>query len=226
MPPSSTSTIMILSGCSEGVRMRPGDVPRGWWKAFTETLRDGYLDLLAAEEDASRIAHFHPTFVPGLLQTEDYARAITKVTTLGGVSTKELEILVRVKVLRQRSAFQSDSPKELIFLVDESALYRPIGGPQTMHNQLRHLLALVNRPLVTLIILPFLKPHPGHKGAFMLLNGSVGDTLSFEWPMGNTVVRDQPELARLYRALADELVSSDPESKHARDAIQEALRRS
>jgi len=48
----------------------PAGLVNGWWKTYLEVIPDGYLDLLAAEEDASRIIHFHPMFVPGLLQTE------------------------------------------------------------------------------------------------------------------------------------------------------------
>jgi hypothetical protein len=213
---------------AKGIRMAPDDVQRGWWKTFSDTLHDGYFDLIGAEEDASRVVHFHHTFVPGLLQTEDYARAITKATTLKAISAGEVDVLVRVKKLRQRSAFQSDRPKELVFLVDEAALYRPIGGPHTMQTQLRHLLTVADNPSVKLVVLTFLKPHPGHQGPFMVLQygGGLGDVLCFEWQMGNTVVRDQPKLAHLYKALADELASTDPDGRRAKDAIQEALLRS
>ncbi|HLZ08935.1 MAG TPA: Scr1 family TA system antitoxin-like transcriptional regulator, partial [Chloroflexota bacterium] len=66
---------------ADGSSSTPGTGPQnGWWKDFLEIVPEGYSDLLSAEEDALRITHFHPTLVPGLLQTEAYATAITPTT--------------------------------------------------------------------------------------------------------------------------------------------------
>ena len=204
----------------------PAGLVNGWWKTYLEVIPDGYLDLLAAEEDASRIIHFHPMFVPGLLQTERYAAAITPATTLKTMTPDDAETLVRVRLLRQRAALHGSRPKDLVFLLDEMSLRRPVGSPETMREQLDHLLEMSEHPTVTLIVLPFrAQPHPGLLGAFMLMQFGEGldDALSFEWQLGNTVVRNQPNLIRRYRDLAEELIETDREGTAARQRIVSAL---
>src|SRR5436305_5486160 len=120
----------------------PGPVPtsdahvpsNGWWKEFVDVIPDGYLDLLAAEEDASRVAHFHPTLIPGLLQTEDYAVAVTPLTILNRTTAAKAASLVRVRMLRQRAALDGSRPKDLVFLMDETTLHRPVGPPSVMRK--------------------------------------------------------------------------------------------
>jgi hypothetical protein len=200
----------------------------GWWKEFLEVIPDGYLDLLAAEEDASRIAHFHPTLIPGLLQTEGYAVAITPLTILKPTTDAEVASLVQVRMLRQRAALDRSRPKELIFLMDEATLHRPVGPASVMREQLVQLLEMSEHPKVTVVVLPFRKqPHPGLLGAFMHLHygGGLNDVLCFEWQMGNTVVRDRPQLAERYRDLVQRLRDGDPDGSGTRQRIESALTR-
>jgi hypothetical protein len=197
----------------------------GWWKAYVETVPDGYLDLLAAEEDATRIVHFHPTFIPGLLQTESYAAAITPATTAKSMTAAEAENLVRVRMLRQQAALDGSPPKELVFLLDETALRRPVGSPIVMREQLDHLLVLADHPAVTLVVVPFQEqPHPGLLGAFILLQYASGpeDVLCFEWQMGNILVRNEPALVRRYHSLADQLMSAGRSGRAAKQLISAA----
>jgi len=203
-----------------------GGLANGWWKAYLETIPGGYLDLLAAEEDASRIVHFHPTFVPGLLQTESYAAAITPATTLKAITSDDARTLVHVKLSRQRAALEGSRLKELVFLMDETALRRPVGSPATMRDQLSHLLEMAEHPMVTLVVVPFGgQPHPGLLGAFMLMQygGGLDDVLCFEWQMGNQVIRNQPGLIGRYRELAEDLAGADPDGTAARERIASAL---
>jgi hypothetical protein len=198
----------------------------GWWKTFLETIPEGYLNLLAAEEDASRIIHFHPTFIPGLLQTERYASAITPTTTLKLMSAADVATLVQVRMLRQRALLHGDRSKEFTFLLDETALRRPVGSPSIMHEQLNHLLEMAIHPTVNVVVIPLqARPHPGHLGAFMLIECDQGidDVLCFESPLGNTLVRDQPDLVHRYRVLADQLAQSDPEGIATKQIIVSAL---
>jgi hypothetical protein len=199
----------------------------GWWKDYTEVIPGGYQDLIAAEEDAVGIVHFHPTLVPGLLQTERYASAITKATTAKDLSPADVESLVHVRMLRQRSAFAGSPPKRLVFLFDEGCLHRPVGAPDTMREQLHHLLEIATRTDVTMIVLPFDRsPHPGLLGAFMVLENraGVGDVVCFEWQLGNTV-RREPDVVRRYQMLSDSLIRSVPDGAATRRLIQAALDR-
>ena len=196
----------------------------GWWKGYLETVPDGYLELLTAEEDATRIVHLHPTFVPGLLQTERYAAAITPATTLKTLTAGDITTLVEVRMLRQRVALDPIRGKRLVFLMDESCLRRPVGSAAVMREQLAHLLQMADHPSVTLVVVPFRdRPHPGLLGAFTILQFGEGleDVLCFEWQMGNKVVRDQPELIRRYRDLADLLAGADPHGTAAQRLIRD-----
>ncbi len=186
----------------------------GWWKAFHEVVPGGYLDLIAAEEDAAEIVHFHPTFVPGLLQTRQYATALIPSTSLKDLSEEDVEGLVEVRMMRQRSALDGVRRRRLIFVLDESCLYRPVGSAATMHSQLNHLLEMCAHPAVQVSVVPFrAELHPGLLGPFMLLRSADGfeDVVCFEWQRGNTLVRSDPDLARRYGLLADRLVDADPD---------------
>jgi uncharacterized protein DUF5753 len=197
----------------------------GWWKDYVETIPDGYLDLLVAEEDASRIVHFHPTLVPGLLQTAGYARAVTPTTSVKSMTPVDVTVLVQVRMLRQRAAFDESRPKNFVFLLDETALYRAVGMPSVMREQLNHLLEMVDHPGVRLIVVPRVQPHPGLLGSFMLMQygGGIPDVLCFEWQLGNIVIRDKPHLVDRYRALADSLSEIDQNGASTRQAIEAAL---
>jgi hypothetical protein len=197
----------------------------GWWKDFLEFVPEGYLDLVAAEEDAAQIVHFHPTLIPGLLQTEDYASAITPTTSLKSMTPADAALLVQVRMLRQRAAFDESHPKRLVFLVDETTLHRTVGGSSVMRVQVAHLLDMVEHPVVRLTVISRAQPHPGLLGSFMLMHygGGLPDILCFEWQLGNKVIRDQPDLVERYRQLADTLLEIDPEGTATRRSIESAL---
>jgi Domain of unknown function (DUF5753) len=198
----------------------------GWWKNYVDVIPSGYLDFLVAEEDATRIVHFHPIFVPGLLQTERYATAITGSTSMKDLPTHETAALVRVRMLRQQWALDPTRAKHLVFLLDESCLRRPVGSTETMREQLAHLLGMTDHPKVTMVVVPFRsEPHPGLLGAFNLLEYGDGieDVLCFEWQLGNTIIRGQPDLVRRYRQLANLLADTHPSDESAKPLIEAAL---
>ncbi|GAA3288992.1 hypothetical protein GCM10020218_056590 [Dactylosporangium vinaceum] len=200
----------------------------GWWKAFADTVPDGYLALIEAEEEATEIVHFHPMFVPGLLQTEAYASALTESTSLKGVTHADVERLVRVRMLRQKTAFRAERPRRLTFVLDESCLHRPVGDPGVMCGQLEHLLELHGHPTVSLTVTPFgIGPHPGLLGPFLVLDYPDGadSVLCFEWQQGNTVVRGRPDLIQHYRTLVERLTQTDPTGSATEELLRSALRR-
>ncbi len=199
----------------------------GWWKDYLEIIPEGYFDLLAAEDDASHIVHFHPTLVPGLLQTEAYAAAITPTTSLKSMTQADVAMLVQVRMLRQRAAFDGTRPKRLSFLVDETALHRAVGEPDVMRDQLLHLLDVAERSTVSLTVISRSQPHPGWLGSFMLMHygGGLPDVLCFEWQLGNKVIRDQPQLVGHYRDLANRLMEIDRDGVATRRLIESAFAR-
>lgn len=144
---------------------------KGWWHAYG--IRDqGYLAL---ETEAAAVREYQLGYVPGLLQTEDYMRTLFS-NSRRGLTEKEIDRDVQVRRLRQRRLVQ-DPPLELIAVVDESALRRPIGGVDVMRAQLRRLVTRASLPSVCLQVLPTsLGAHSGLDGSFILLGfGESGE---------------------------------------------------
>lgn len=124
----------------------------GWWHQYNDVLPGWFELYLGLEGAASRIRTYEVQFVPGLLQTQEYARA---VVLLGhpGAPEDELQQRVSLRMRRQRILTQPGAPK-LWAVVDEAALLRRLGGPGVMEAQLRHLIEITKLPNITLNIVP------------------------------------------------------------------------
>lgn len=148
----------------------------GWWEQaeYETVLPSGLGVYVGLEYDARAVRTWELGYVPGMLQTAEYARAVLSSTGLR--TADEVERLVRVRLQRQQRLTARSNPLELWAVVDEMALLRPIGGQATMRDQLNQLLSTVKLPNVTLQIYPLGKDaHPGMKGAFALLEFSASD---------------------------------------------------
>ena len=118
---------------------------RGWWDAYADMLGPEYATLIALESDADSAGWYAAQIVPGLLQTEEYAREIIRSTLL--ISPPgEMERRVQVRMSRQR-VLSGDSPLELAVILDEAALERQVGGAAVMRTQLCHLVRSRNSPM-------------------------------------------------------------------------------
>jgi transcriptional regulator with XRE-family HTH domain len=140
----------------------------GWWQTFTDVLPNWFQPYIGLEEAASLIRTYEVQFVPGLLQSEDYARA---VITQGsrGVPADLLERRIGVRTNRQK-LLARDNPPRLWMVVDEAALRRPIGGRKVMRAQLEHLINLTELPNLTLQVMPIrFGAHAAEGGAFSIL---------------------------------------------------------
>lgn len=121
----------------------------GWWKSYG--ISD--LDFVALETGAHRVRAFDVQLVPGLLQTADYARAVF-TSRKERRSEDRLAVLLEVRLVRQDRLTDEEHPLELVAVIDEYALRRPVGGPAVMRAQLRHLALAAELPTVTLQVLP------------------------------------------------------------------------
>jgi len=140
----------------------------GWWHRYGDVLPGWFQSYVGLEAAASLIRTYEVQFVPGLLQTEDYARA---VVMLGHANspTEEIERRVRLRITRQQ-ILTRPRPVHLWAVVDEAALRRPIGGRDVMRAQLEHLTSVTQLPSVTLQIVPFgAGGHAAAGGAFSIL---------------------------------------------------------
>ncbi len=123
-----------------------------WWRSFSDVLSDFFTPLVALEGAAERIRTYEPFYVPGLLQTPDYTRAVIQAGP-GHLLEHEVTRRVELRQERQRQLDQPDAPR-LWAVIDESVLLRVVGGRDVMYAQLEHLLAMMERPRVTLQIAP------------------------------------------------------------------------
>jgi hypothetical protein len=123
-----------------------------WWRSFSDVLSDFFTPLVALEGAAERIRTYEPFYVPGLLQTPEYTRAVIQAGP-GRLLAHEVVRRVDLRQERQRQLDQPDAPR-LWAVIDESVLLRAVGGPDVMRAQLEHLVKMMERPRVTLQIAP------------------------------------------------------------------------
>ncbi len=168
---------------------------RGWWRAYG--LDDkGYVPL---EAEASTVRAFTITYVPGLLQTADYARELFR-TALQRRTAETLDRIVTVRMIRQERLTSEEAPLELVAIVEESVLHRPVGGPAVMRAQLGHIVAAAALGSVTFQVLPTaVGAGPGLDGNFTLLSfDELGepDMAYVEHAMGAVHLEKEDEVAR------------------------------
>ncbi|WP_443084010.1 helix-turn-helix domain-containing protein [Verrucosispora sp. WMMA2121] len=140
----------------------------GWWHRYGDVLPSWFQSYLGLEAAAALIRSYEVQFVPGLLQTREYARA---VVLLGHGTAGPEEIDRRVDLrMRRQELLARPRPPRLWAVVDEAALRRPIGGPQVMRGQLEALLEATRTPNVRLQVIPFAAGgHAAAGGAFTIL---------------------------------------------------------
>jgi transcriptional regulator with XRE-family HTH domain len=140
----------------------------GWWQQYGDLLPQWFRAYVDLESAATLIRTYEGQLVPGLLQTEDYMRAV-----IGGAqldeSPEEAERRVALRILRQ-TVLTREQPPRLWAVIDEAALQRPVGSPEVMRGQLERLIDATKLANVTLQLLPLgAGAHPGMVGAFSIL---------------------------------------------------------
>ncbi|MBF6043785.1 helix-turn-helix domain-containing protein [Streptomyces sp. NRRL B-1677] len=137
----------------------------GWWHRFRDVLPEWFSAFVSLEGEANLIRAYEPHYVPGLLQTERYARAVLRA---GMPHAPEADIERAVAVRRERQSLLTREGAPLLWVVmDETVLRRPIGGPDIMREQVSRLAEATTLPNVRLQIMPFAAgPHPAMYGPF------------------------------------------------------------
>ncbi|MFF0298596.1 helix-turn-helix domain-containing protein [Kitasatospora sp. NPDC004615] len=140
----------------------------GWWHSYNDVLPNWFQTYMGLEEAAALIRTYEVQFIPGLLQCDEYARAIF-AQNRPVLADDEIERRVALRARRQKLLTEGRGPK-LWAVIDEAALRRPVGGPEVMRAQLEHLVELAELPSVVLQVMPFrFGAHAGESGAFSVL---------------------------------------------------------
>lgn len=146
---------------------------QSWLQSFPAELPTPYANYISFEGEARSLLNYECLFIPGLLQTEDYARAALQRGM--PIATKD-EIAREVEARMNRQAVLTrDEPLRLWTIVDEAALHRPVGGVKVMQAQLAHLAEATELPHVTVQALPYaVGGHPGMGGSFVIMQFDQG----------------------------------------------------
>ena len=141
---------------------------RGWLETYRHDLPTMYAEYIGFEEEARSITQFESLLIPGLLQTEDYVRALLS-GTIPNAPAHQVEKRVTVRMARQ-ALLEREDPLRLWAIIDEAAVRRLVGGRKIMRAQLARLHEAAARPNVTLQVIPFdAGSHPGMDGPFVIL---------------------------------------------------------
>jgi transcriptional regulator with XRE-family HTH domain len=208
---SDEARVLELSALARGAR------GRGWWDPYKEDLGAPFSSYLGYELGASFVRSFSPLLVPGLLQTEEYARALTIEYRPAPVA----EVVIEARMLRQDKIFNREDLPQQHYVLDEAVIRRRVGGqrdPGIMPRQLVHLLELAQRPDITIELIPFEGgSHFGMRGEFTILGFESGPAgvLFLENAQGpDLTVADSDQIASYLEAFDHlrQLALTEPES--------------
>ena len=178
----------------------------GWWLQYSDVLPQWFRAYVDLESAASLIRTYQGQLIPGLLQTEEYTRAVVHGAQLDE-SPEEAERRVALRVARQTLLTRAGAPR-LWAVVDEAALRRPVGGPKVMRAQIEWLIEVSRLPSVTLQVLPFSAgAHPAMVGAFSILrfaDRELPDVVYLEH-LTNAVYLDKGDDVNRYLHVMDQI---------------------
>ena len=196
-----------------------------WWQKYREVVPDWFQVYVGLEEAAALIRIYEVQFVPGLLQTEDYARAVV-MQGAPSLSPEEIDSRVAVRMGRQK-LFSRENPARLWAIVDEAALRRPIGSRDVLAGQVNRLIDATSEPNITLQVMPF--KHGGHAaegGAFTIMRfpeADLPDMVYMEYLTGAHYI-DKPEDVELYAAVMERLSVAGTSPEKTRDILGDILK--
>jgi len=177
---------------------------RSWWQEYALP----YATYVGLETEAASISDYNSDLVSGLLQVEDYARAILQAQE-PPLDDATIEQRVKARIKRQALLTQDGGP---LFdcILDEGALRRPVGGPAVMRAQLERIIERASLPKVTIQLIPLdIGAHPGLDSTFVILGFKtpmVNDIVYVEGQVGNIYLEDVANLER-YRQVFSRLQS-------------------
>ncbi|MFF0445258.1 helix-turn-helix domain-containing protein [Streptomyces sp. NPDC004609] len=196
----------------------------GWWQDYRDVLPDIFSLYVSLEASAAQIRTYEPHFVPGLLQTEDYARSVLRLG-FPRVEREELDRRTALRLERQLVLTRQDAPR-LWVVMDETVLRRPVGGPEVMRAQIDRLMEACDLPNVALQIAEFRGgAHPGAYGPFALFRFDgidFPDVLYCE-SLTRSAYIEGPDEISVYREVLDQMIVRATSPRKTR-AVLSAIR--
>jgi transcriptional regulator with XRE-family HTH domain len=203
--------LLNLYGVSEAGRAELLDLSKnadsqGWLRPYQADLPEDYAAYINFENEARSVRNYESLYIPGLLQTEDYARAASHGSA-PTATTEEVENRVRARMERQER-LTGEPPLGVWAIADEAAIRRQVGGPKVMHRQLAHLVDATRQPNVTLQVIPYdVGAHPGMPGSFIYMEfaESVDPDLVYVDTLAGDLFLESDDDLRLYGSMFDHL---------------------
>jgi transcriptional regulator with XRE-family HTH domain len=198
---------------------------QGWWHDYSDVLPNWFEAYVGLEEAATQIRAYEVQFVPGLLQTGDYARA---VALLGypNAPSREIDRRVGLRLARQ-VVFTRPNPPNIWVVLDEAVLRRPIGSAEILRAQIRQLLDLAQRPNVTIQVVPFQAGgHAAAGGPFSILRFAeydLPDVVYLE-QLTSALYLDKQEVVDSYLMVMDRLAVEAATPSASIKVMRSALR--
>ena len=197
----------------------------GWWHQYADVLPDWFQTYVGLEEAASVLRVYEVQFVPGLLQTEEYARAVI-LQGAPGLDPDEVERRVALRMGRQK-LLTRESPPRYWVIMDEAALRRPMGGRDVHVGQIERLIDLVGEPNITIQVMPFrYGGHAAEGGAFTIMRfpeTDLPDVVYMEYLTGAHYI-DKPEEVERYAAVMERLSVAGTSPDRTREILSGMLK--
>lgn len=196
----------------------------GWWHRYGDVLPTWFESYLGLEASAELIRTYEVQFVPGLLQTPEYARAVIQLGHTV-IPTEEVERRVLLRMARQRVLTRPD-PIRLWAVIDEAVLRRPMGGTKVMRGQIETLIDASRQSNITVQVMPFHSGgHPATGGAFSILrfpDQDLPDIVYIEH-LTSALYLDKLQELDIYTATMDALSVAAPTPNRSRAQLIEIL---
>ncbi|MEU7862863.1 MULTISPECIES: helix-turn-helix transcriptional regulator [Nonomuraea] len=194
---------------------------RGWWEDYEDALPEEYTRFLGLEAEATFQRNWEPQIVPGLLQTEDYAREVVlSVRGISRITHSGVRSRVEARMDRQQRVLHRPQPSQLCFVLDEPALMRRFGEPSVMREQMEHLLEMSLLPHVSVQVLVMDALHPVNTGAFIHLKFAEFDDVVYLEQLYTAHFVDDLERVAGYEEAFDYIKSQALDEDESRVLIQ------
>jgi transcriptional regulator with XRE-family HTH domain len=193
-------TLLGIGSASTEVLVRRAQAARrrGWWHDDRAELPPALITLIGLEADADALAEYVSSFVPGLLQTPEYASALLR-SAISGAGEHRIDRRLAVRIRRQAKFHEQKEPPDTTVLLDEAVLYRLVGDRAVMANQMKRLAEFARRPYVNLRVLPF-EATEYRAESFSVIHSELTGTVVYSEARLADVLLEEPAVVAQFEA--------------------------